>query len=115
VVGKYFVSKLTTQFGFTYQYASGRPYNIPGDVFRQDFTKDYHNISANMSYLTNLFGWFTIVHVSVSNLFGFNQVFGYHFVKQPDGKYISYPVKPESKRFVVLGIFITLDKNYISY
>ena len=118
VVGKYFVSILHTQFGLTYQYASARPYYNPyDDQNSQGFTKDYHNVSMNASYLTSLFKCFTIVHFSVSNVFGFDQVFGYHFVEQPGSSkgYIAYPIKPSAKRFFVLAVFVTLDKNYIQY
>ncbi len=118
IVGKYFVSTLKTQFGLTYQYASGRPYYSPGFETNQNgFTSDYHNISANLSYLTSLWHCFTIVHFSVSNELGFNQVFGYNFSKQTDtsGNYLTYPIKPQAKRFFVIGVFITLDKEYVQY
>lgn len=115
-VSKYYVSPLQTQFGLTYQYASARPYYNPYDPSFQGMTKDYHNLSVNASYLTSIFKCFTIVHFAVSNVLGFNQVFGYHFVPQsgnaPD---ISYPIRPSAKRFFVLAVFVTLDKNYIQY
>jgi outer membrane cobalamin receptor len=118
VVGKYYVSPLRTQFGITYQYASSRPYYNPYN-FSQGLTKDYHNLSINASYLTSLFKCFTIVHFAVSNILGFDQVFSYHFVKQPGSEstptYTQYSVKPAAKRFFVIGVFITLDKNYVQY
>lgn len=115
-VCKYYVSALTTQFGLTYQYASGRPYYNPYDPAFEGITKDYHNLSVNASYLTSVFKCFTIVHFAVSNVLGFNQVFGYHFVSQPgNAPDISYPIKPSAKRFFVLAVFVTLDKNYIQY
>ncbi len=118
VVGKYFVTKLHTQFGLTYQYASGRPYYAPGaEAGQEHYTIDYHNVSMNLSYLTSLWNCFTIVHFSVSNVLGFNQIFSYNYSKLPDssGNYTIYPIKPAAKRFFVLGVFITLDKNYIQY
>lgn len=112
VVGKYFSSKLNTQFGITYQYASGRPYQLSVTAL-QKFTTDYHNVSLNASYLTRLWKNFTVIHFSVSNVLGFNHVFGYHFSKQPDanGKYEAFPITPASKRFYVLGVFVTMDKK----
>jgi len=118
VVGKYFVAKLKTQIGLTYQYASGRPYYYPGiDAGREGFASDYHNVSANLSYLTSLWKCFTIVHFSVSNILGINQVYNYSFSKQPDakGNYTVYPIKPPAKRFFVIAVFITLDKEYRQY
>jgi hypothetical protein len=118
VVGKYYVSPLHTQFGATYQFASGRPvYNPYAEPTNQGFTKDYHNLSINASYLTSLFKCFTVVHLSVSNILGLDQVFGYHFVYQPNSKpnYVAYPIKPAAKRFFIIGVFVTLDKSYVVY
>lgn len=115
IVGKYFVQPLNTQFGLTYQYASGRPFYQPENgTTIQRFTKDYHNVSANFSYLTSIFNCFTIVHLSVSNVFGFDNVYGYHYIKSGgDDTYTPIAIKPSAKRFFVIGVFITLDKNYI--
>lgn len=118
VVGKYYVSPLRTQFGVTYQFATGRPfYNPYSEPSNQGFTKDYHNLSVNASYLVSLFKCFTVIHVSVSNILGFDQVFNYHFVYQPNStpNYMAYPIKPAAKRFFVIGVFVTLDKEYIVY
>jgi outer membrane cobalamin receptor len=117
VVGKYFVSCLHTQFGLTYQFASGRPYYQPeNNTTTQHFTNDYHNISANFSYLTSILNCFTIIHFSVSNVFGFDNIYGYHFMKsQTDNTYTPIAVKSSAKRFFVIGVFITLGKNYITY
>jgi hypothetical protein len=67
----------------------------------------------NASYLTSILKCFTIVHLSVSNIFGFDQVFGYHYINQPGSNPI--PIKPAATRFFVLAVFVTLDKNYIQY
>jgi outer membrane cobalamin receptor len=117
LVGKYFVSKLKTQFGLTYQYASGRPYYNPYDPNFQGLTKDYHNLSMNASYLTSILKCFTIVHVSVSNIFGIDQVYGYHYINEPSNTpaYRAYSIRPSAKRFFVFAVFVTLDKNYIQY
>jgi Outer membrane receptor for ferrienterochelin and colicins len=121
VVGKYFVSPLRTQFGLTYQFNSGRPIYNDYEHTNNGYTKDYHNLSVNASYLVSLFKCFTIIHLSVTNVLGFDQVFGYHFVKDPNVSngatphYITYPIKPQMKRFIIIGIFMTLDKNYVVY
>jgi hypothetical protein len=116
-VGKYYFSKIRSQIGITYQYASGRPYEIIGDgPYHQSYTKDFNELSANISYLTRIFNYFTVVHLLVSNILGTDHIYGYHFVKNSSGTaYNTYPIKPAAKRFIVLGIFITLDKQYIQY
>lgn len=116
-VGKYYFSKIHSQVGLTYQYASGRPYELVGtDGYTQSFTNDFHDLSANISYLTSLFNCFTIVHVSVSNILGSDHVYGYRFIKdQNTSDYKAYPIKPAARRFFVVALFITLDKQYIQY
>ena len=111
VVYKYFISKLSSQIGFTYKFASGRPYYNPvNPVFLGDKTKSYNDLSFNISYLTNLWGKFTIVYFSAGNILGFDNVFGYTYSNVPDsnGSYSSYAVKPGAKRFLFLGIFISI-------
>lgn len=114
VVGKYFFSKLNSQVGLTYQFTSGRPYyqKVAGE-FLNGFTPDIHNVSLNISYLTRFAGNFTIIHFSVNNVLGNNQIYGYHFSNEKDvsGNYQAYPVKAQAKRFFVLGIFVTFDKT----
>ncbi len=111
VVAKYWVGKLSTQFGGTYSFSSGRTYYNPNsDEFLKDKTKPYHDLSLNASYLTEIFRKFTIVHLSVSNVLGFNNVFGYHYqtTPDPDGSYPSFPIKQWAKRFWFLGVFISI-------
>ncbi len=111
VVYKYWIQKISSEIGFTYKFASGRPfYNPMNPDFLADRTKAYNDLSFNISYLTNLWGKFTIVYFSAGNILGFDKVFGYTYSSVPDGsgKYNSYPVKPGAKRFLFLGIFISL-------
>lgn len=112
IVAKYFVDKISTQFGATYAMASGRPYDNPNQAgFLVSKTKSYHDLSINASYLTELFGQFTIVHLIVSNVLGSSQIFGYHFSPEPgaNGLYQSYAITPAASRFLFVGIFISID------
>jgi vitamin B12 transporter len=112
VVYKQWISKLSTQLGVTYKYASGRPYTDPNyEGFQNDRTGNYNDLSFNVSYLTRLFNQYTIVHFSVSNLLGFNNVYGYHFSSTPDenGFYKPYAVTPGSKRFFMLVLMISIE------
>lgn len=112
VVYKQYVSKINTQIGFTYSYASGRTYFNPNNSkFLSDKTDSYHDLSLNASYITSLFNNFTIVYLSVSNVLGCNQVFGYNYNQTPNesGKYEAQSIKPGAKRFIFLGVFITIE------
>jgi hypothetical protein len=111
LVFKYWISKLNSQLSMTYKFASGRPYYNPNNSsFLEDRTKSYHNLSTNISYLTQLFGKFTIVHFSVNNLPGFDNVFGYSYSNEPGANDIfeAHPVKPYAKRTFILAVFISI-------
>ena len=110
-VYKHFIELLQTQVGLTYTYGSGRPYNdLNSDLFNAGMTPDYHDLSMNFSYLvkTNF-----IIHFSVTNILGRDNIFGYQYSLIPDenGTYSSIPIGQPAKRFLFLGVFITLTKD----
>lgn len=111
VVYKYFISKLKTQVGATYSFASGRPYNDPNeDKFNGGKTKSYQDLSFNLAYLPrpNL-----IIYFSATNLLGRDNIFGYEFSQQvnEEGFYNSRAIRQPAKRFLFVGIFLTLSKE----
>ncbi len=111
VVYKYFIIKLKTQFSFTYSFASGRTYFNPNnDIFLSDKTKSYQDLSFSASYLTKIANCSTIVHFSITNIFGRDNVFGYRYgtVQNPDGSFNSQAVTPMAKRFLLLAVFISI-------
>ena len=115
VVYKHWLSKITTSIGLTYSFASGRPYNDPNVVgFNSERTNVYQDLSFSASYLTNIKKQFTVVFLSISNVPGFTQTFGYRFAPTPgnDGKYPSYAVKPDAKRFFFLGAFVSIGQSF---
>lgn len=109
VVLKHWVQQITTYFGLTYSFATGRPYYNPNNQeFLGDKTKSYNNLSLNCSYITNVFNNFTVVFFSIDNIIGFNNVYGYNY--STDGA-IREAVLPTSKRSVFLGMFISLGEQ----
>jgi hypothetical protein len=91
---------------------SGRPYHIPGDdTFMAHTSPNYSDLGANLSYLTSLFGQFTIVHLSVSNVLGRENVLGYRRVSlSGDAENSSLiTIKPDVKQFIFLGVFISIN------
>ncbi|MFN7119130.1 MAG: TonB-dependent receptor [Saprospiraceae bacterium] len=114
VVTKRWFPKITTSMGLTYAFSSPRPYHDPNtDTFNNGRTKSYHDLSFNASYLTNILRNFTIIHLSVSNLLGFDQVFGYRFSNSPDanGQFTSAAIRPPAKQFFFLGVFVSIGQD----
>lgn len=111
IVYKHFIPRIKSQIGATYSFASGRPYTDPnGGEFNSKMTKSYNDLSLNYSYLLkpNM-----IIHVSASNILGFNNIFGYQYNSEPneEGIYESIPIQPQAKRFLFIGFFITISKD----
>ncbi|MCB0705015.1 MAG: TonB-dependent receptor [Saprospiraceae bacterium] len=114
VVYKHWLPKWTTYLGFTYSFSSPRSYDDPNTVvFNDRQTAAYHDLSFNASYLTQLFGQFTVLYVSASNVLGIEQSFGERFSSTPDsnGEFASIAVRPPAKRFLFVGLFISIGKK----
>jgi len=97
LVFKYLFTRLSTFAGLTYSYASPRPYNDPNHPdFMDGRTRSYNDISMNITYVTRLFRNDFIIHMNVTNLFGFDNVFGYAYSNTPgeDGHYASRAIVP---------------------
>lgn len=115
LVMKKFVTEWKTGFNMSYTYSSGRPYyNIIFDGTEYRFsdrgkTKDYHNVSFSLNYLPNLFKKdskrFTVFVLSVNNIFGIDQVYGYNYSYNG---YRKSAILPPSRTFVFLGVFMSL-------
>jgi len=111
VVYKRFFERLKILGGITYSFASGRPYNDPNSpVFMDGRTKAYNDISLNLTYLTTLFSKDCIIHLNITNLLGFENVFGYSYAGTPDenGTYASQAIVPTTGTMAVLMIMISL-------
>lgn len=110
-VYKHFISSIKSQIGFTYSFASGRPYNNPNeDGFNQGRTPNYQDLSFNMAYL---YRPSIIFYTSISNVLGNQQVFGYEYSNEPNvnGIYNRVAITPPASRFIFLGVFITIAKD----
>ncbi|PSL48794.1 TonB-dependent receptor-like protein [Chitinophaga niastensis] len=106
LVYKHFFTKLKTNLGFTYTFATGRPYydpNLPLNKFMSEKTIDYNALGLSVSYLTSIHKAFTIFVLSVSNVLGNKQVFGYHY--STDGLRRD-EVVPNVPRFIFVGMFM---------
>jgi hypothetical protein len=109
LVFKKFLPKIMTSVGFTYNYASGRPYYNPNNpVYLGDKTYDYHSININASYLTTIGKAFTVFVISVTNVPGFNQVYGYRY--SFDGM-SREAIVPPAKRSFFIGMFMSFGQD----
>jgi vitamin B12 transporter len=111
VVVKRWIRQINSQLSLTYSFSSGRPYNNPNlQTFMSERTPAIHDVSANFSYITNLWGNFTIVHLSVTNILGFENIYTYRYSAIGDnkGSYQETPVKSMVDRSIMLGIFISI-------
>lgn len=111
VVAKRFFQPLRTYGSVTYSFASSRPYhdpNFPG--FMNSRTTSYNDISLSLTYLMEILGKQSVLHLMVNNVVGFDNIFGYNFSNTPnaDGKYESTPIKSPFVRQVIFLISIML-------
>lgn len=113
IVYKEYIPKIQTQIAATYTYASGRTYRNPNaTTFLSDYTKDYHNLSINASYLTSIKNHFTVVFLSVSNVFAIKNEFGYEYSNDGSRR---RAIEPNAPRSVFIGLFISIgDDNVLN-
>jgi vitamin B12 transporter len=107
LVYKHYIPKITTNFGITYTFATGRPYydpNKPVTEFMSDRTIDYHALGVSASYLTTIRKAFTVFVLSVSNVVGNKQVFGYRYSSDNLRR---EEITPNAPRFIYLGMFMS--------
>lgn len=111
VVYKRFLPTLRTYASVTYSFASSRPYHDPNfSGFMNAKTQSYNDISLGLTYLTELFGKQSVLHLMVNNLAGFDNIYGYNFsdTRNEAGKYESTPIKSPFVRQVIFLVSIML-------
>ncbi len=111
IVTKFWVDKLKSQIGLTYNFNSGRPYDNPNETeFMNQKTKSYNNFSLGWSYLLSQQ---KILYLSVSNLLGSDNVFGYQYANSPDtnGTFQRQAITQSASRFFFVGFFWTISDN----
>jgi hypothetical protein len=116
LVLKKFVTKLKTQFNANYVFATGSPYyNIQYDytnskykIYDQGKTIPYKSLSFSMNYLPNVFkqgaNKFTVFVLSITNVLGNKQVFGYSYSYNGLRK---EAIVPPTKTFIYIGAFFS--------
>lgn len=111
VVYKRFLESLRTYASVTYSFASSRSYHDPNlSGFMNAKTQPYNDISLSLTYIMELFGKQSVLHLMVNNLAGFDNIYGYNFSNTLNGagKYESTPIKSPFERQVILLVSIML-------
>ncbi|MBW7675344.1 TonB-dependent receptor [Chryseobacterium chendengshani] len=124
LVAKRFIPKWKTGVNLSYTFAKGRPYydiatqEMNGETFNyirnEGKLKDYSSLNLSFNYLPNLgkkdAKAFTIFVLSISNVLGNKNIYGYNFSQ--NGSYSSAVVPPVNT-FVFVGMFISfgVDKT----
>jgi hypothetical protein len=116
IVMKRFFTDMKTGFNLTYNYATGRPYynfvqvnnSNKFSLADQGKTKDYHSLNFSMEYLPSLGKTnprtFVVLFASVSNVLGYNAVYGYNYSYSGQ---VKQPIEPPAKRFYFIGCFLS--------
>jgi outer membrane cobalamin receptor len=111
LVGKYWINFLKSQISITNTFASGRPFNNRNQSeFMSGRTKNFNNLSMSWAYLLSSQ---KILYLSVSNVLGTQNVFGYEYANSPDtnGSFARRTIAPVADRFIFLGFFWTISNN----
>jgi hypothetical protein len=111
LVYKRFFEDIRILAGATYSFASARPYNDKNSSgFMDGRTRCYNDISLNLTYLGRVIRRDFIIHLNITNLLGFNNVFGYRYARVPDenGVYPSQAIVPTTGTQVVLMFMLAL-------
>lgn len=117
-VAKKFVTNWKTGFNISYNYNSGRPYynfvteNGNTVLKNQGFVKDYQAVNFSLNYLPNLgkkdARAFTILVLSINNVLGTKNEFGYNF---SSNGLKSRAIAPPTNTFVFIGAFISFGTD----
>jgi len=111
-VFKYFAQNINTYISVTYMCASAKTYYNPYiEVLSGDKTKAFNDLSLNITHILPLRKSYLAILININNLFGFQNVYGYNYTANSslDGNYSRFPIKPQTKRFFVVGAFITFQ------
>ena len=114
IVMKRFFTKIKSGVNVTYSYATGRPYynfmlnGLKYNLAEQGKTKDYNSLNLSAEYIPSMGNakakGFVVLFASVSNVLGYNSVYGYNF--SYSGLF-RQAITPPAKRFYFVGCFIS--------
>jgi hypothetical protein len=91
-------------------HASPKTWYNPAFSMGGDHTRAFNDLSLNLTCIRPFLGTYCAFLININNIFGFENVYGYNYSVQPDdqGNYTRFPIKPQSKRFFVIGAYLIL-------
>jgi vitamin B12 transporter len=114
IVMKRFFTKIKSGVNLTYSYATGRPYynfmlnGTKYNLAESGKTKDYNSLNFSAEYVPTIGNpkakTFVVLFASVSNVLGYNSVYGYNF--SYSGQY-KQAITPPANRFYFIGCFLS--------
>jgi vitamin B12 transporter len=115
LVMKRFITNWKAGFNLTYTFATGRPYynfmvNSEGKYYTADEgrTEDYQSLNFSCEYIPSLGKvkpkTFIVLFASMSNVLGYNAIYGYHYSFNGQTK---QPITPPANRFYFVGCFLS--------
>ncbi|HLK27101.1 MAG TPA: TonB-dependent receptor [Puia sp.] len=115
IVTKRFFTDLKMGVNLTYSFATGRPYynfmtDNTGKFFTADqgTTRDYHSVNFSAEYVPSIGKknpkTFVVLFASMTNVFGYNPVFGYNYSYSG---LVKQPIEPPAQRFYFIGCFLS--------
>ena len=115
LVMKRFITNWKAGFNLTYTFATGRPYynfmvNNEGKFYIADEgrTIDYQSLNFSCEYIPSLGKvkpkTFIVLFASMSNVLGYNAIYGYHYSFNGQTK---QPITPPANRFYFVGCFLS--------
>ncbi|WP_431472440.1 TonB-dependent receptor [Nonlabens sp. SCSIO 43208] len=111
IVTKYWVEDWKSQLGLTYNLASGRPYTDPNSSgFQNSKAKSFQSLDMSWAYLIDDQ---KILYLSVSNVLGRDNVFGYQYsnTQNSNAQFDRRTIGQAADRFIFLGFFWTIGGN----
>ena len=111
LVGKYWIGKLNSQVGGSFNINDGYRYenpNIAGEM--ESKTIAFSSLNLSWSYLPrpNL-----IFHIELTNALGRENILGYQYgnTASSNGKFQEMAIPQSAKRFLFIGVFYTLSND----
>lgn len=107
LVYKHYIPSVQLNLGATYTFATGRPYynpNRPQNEFMQDRTRSLNTLGLNVNYLTTVGKAFTVFVLTITNVLGNDQEYGFRYSSDGLRRNMVGPMAP---RFFFVGMFMS--------
>ena len=98
LVTKYELDRIRSRISLTYTYSSAKYFYNPVS-FERFSTDNFQNVSFSCSHITSVFKMFTVLYLSVANLFNISNIINYRF--SDDGVHVQKVVPSAFRSFFI--------------